>query len=569
MRPWHLGNTTVRSPFRLRDGLVALHGSSLQGDLRGKKKDIAFRDLLGECGIVDLGADDTYSVGRKWRSALSKLGFLYPKVLKTSGVLQDEVGEVDRITPNGLRLINAETVPAMQECFLRSLAAYVIPSAVENEYQFSVFSPLQYILKIMLELKKTTGDSRINFIEMAVIVQLSNSDDELEGVVRRILNLRERRSVSTNKKKFDRMERVEASTIHGYKEQTFNDYADTNIRYLKATGLVQNAGRGISLVDDKHVFIEKLVLQNQVPDSPQAYFSALCNGAELPTDNKESALVVLDDLLVRLKEKNVFLSLENRSLKTPADIGQVRFQAEDLLSKANEEKYANEQVLAWREIASYMELLSGRLRAVLLSDGGEIKIPKAEAAAYLEWILWRAFLAIDSLINKPYEARRFKVDQDFLPVGTAPGNGPDLIFEFENFILAVEVTLTQNSRQEAAEGESVRRHIATIVENEKNGRPVYGLFIANNIDINTLDTFYRGIWFTQEEVGIELNIVPMTLMQFRELFEALFSNNDAYVERVRRFITRCCQIRNDGSVSQWRRNIDKLLREEISTSPIS
>lgn len=38
MRPWCLGNTTVRSPFRLRDGLVALSNSPLQGNLRGKNK---------------------------------------------------------------------------------------------------------------------------------------------------------------------------------------------------------------------------------------------------------------------------------------------------------------------------------------------------------------------------------------------------------------------------------------------------------------------------------------------------------------------------------------------------
>ena len=77
MKPWHLGNTTVRSPFRLREGLVALSTSPLQGNLRGKDQEIALRRLLGEHGIVELGDDETYSVGRKWRSALNKLGFLY------------------------------------------------------------------------------------------------------------------------------------------------------------------------------------------------------------------------------------------------------------------------------------------------------------------------------------------------------------------------------------------------------------------------------------------------------------------------------------------------------------
>lgn len=562
MRPWHLGNTTVRSPFRLRDGLVALYGSELQGNLRGKDQDIAFRKLLGEHGIVELGEDKTYSVGRKWRSALTKLGFLYPEIPKSFGIDQAQIGEVDRITPNGLRLIKAETVPAMQECFLRSLAAYVIPSALEDDYEFSVFSPLQHILKIMLGLEKATGDSRINFIEMAVIAQLTNDDDELDEIVKRILNLRERRIASENKRKFDGLEREKASSAHDYKEQTFNDYADTNIRYLKATGLVQNAGRGISLVPEKHVFIEKFIQQNQIPESPTGYFSTLCEGAELPTDNKDSAMAVLEDLLTRLKNRKIPFDLKGKSLATPADIGQVRYKAEELLNESNEERYADQQASVWQEIAAYMTIIIGRLRSSTLPDGNQIQIPQAEAPAYFEWVLWRAFLAIDSLKNKPYEARRFRVDQDFLPIGTAPGNGPDLIFEFVDFTLVVEVTLTQSSRQEAVEGEPVRRHVATVMEN--NAKPVYGLFIANKIDINTLDTFRRGDWFTNEERRIRLNIVPFTLAQFKEFFEAIFSKNAVSVSRVRSLLDACCSLRDQHEASQWRHGINNTLQEHIS-----
>ena len=159
MKPWHLGNTTVRSPFRLRDGLVALSASSLQGNLRGEEQERALRRLLGEHGIVELGDDNTYSVGRKWRSALNKLGFLYPEVPSASGIPQSEIGPIDMITPNGWELIRADTVPAMQECFLRALAAHYIPSALERKFDFSVFSPLRHTLAIMLELEKQTGES--------------------------------------------------------------------------------------------------------------------------------------------------------------------------------------------------------------------------------------------------------------------------------------------------------------------------------------------------------------------------------------------------------------------------
>lgn len=559
MRPWHLGNTTVRSPFRLRDGLVALSTSSLQGNLRGQEQEIALRRLLGEHGIVELGDDDTYSVGRKWRSALNKLGFLYPEVPPASGIPQSEIGPIDMITPNGWRLIRADTVPAMQECFLRALAAHYIPSALERKFDFSVFSPLRHTLAIMLELEKQTGESRLNFVEMAIVVQLTSSDEPLADIVAQVLALRARRVASPNKRKFDRQEREAAAVLHGYAAGTFNDYADTNLRYLKATGLVQSKGRGLSLVPEKHVFVEKLIQDTGIPDSDRSYFITLCNGAKLPTDNKDSALAVLDDLLQQLEKRGIPFDATGKPTDTPADIAIIRHQIEEILSERNEEEYATRQAVEWEEIAAYMELIITRKGKKTLSNGEDIEVPQAEAPAYFEWVLWRAFLAINSLANKPYEARRFKIDQDFLPVGTAPGNGPDLIFEFHDFVIVVEVTLTANSRQEAAEGEPVRRHVADLVSHygAQSGKPVYGLFIANRIDSNTAETFRIGVWFTQTDDKMRLDIIPVTLVQFKAFFEALFTSGRVEVGLIRELLDLCGGLRPAHEAPAWKHEIQQ------------
>lgn len=143
MRPWHLGNTTVRSPFRLRDGLIALSGSSLLGDIKGRDKESAFAWLLHEAGVVglDRGVDDDVSdLGRKWRAAMTQLGFIVPWLsVPLEPILQRQIGPAFTLTENGRRLISSDTVPAMQECFLRSLAAYQIPSIVELDYEVSPF----------------------------------------------------------------------------------------------------------------------------------------------------------------------------------------------------------------------------------------------------------------------------------------------------------------------------------------------------------------------------------------------------------------------------------------------
>lgn len=560
MKPWHFGNTTVRSPFRLRDGLVALASSQLQGNLHGRDQEIAFRRVLGECGVVELGEDETYSVGRKWRSALSKLGFLYPTISSSLGFSQAEIGPVDTITPNGWRLVRAETVPAMQECFLRSLAAHYIPSPVERDFNFSVFSPLRHTLSVMLELERQTGEGHINFIEMALVVQLTSCDDNLQAVIDQIIDLRSRRDEAPNKRQFDGAAREEAAEYYDYQPTTFNDYADTNFRYIKATGLVKSKGRGISLAPEKHVFIQKLIQDKSTPDSDKSYFLNLCKGASLPTDDKDQALSVLDDLLQQLNKRGIPFDTSNKPVSSPAEIAVIRHNIEGLLAEKNEEEYANKQAAEWEEIAAYMELISNPRRSKTLSNGEEIKVPQAEVPAYFEWVLWRAFLAIDSLVNKPYEARRFKIDQDFLPVGTAPGNGPDLIFEFDDFVLVVEVTLTTNSRQEAAEGEPVRRHVANLVieHQTRTGKPVYGLFIANKIDSNTAETFRIGVWYANDDSKMKLDIIPVKLESFKSFFEALFKSGTIQVQLIRDLLEKCGSIRTSHEAPAWKLNIENI-----------
>ena len=567
LRLWRLGAAEIPNPYKLANGLgliVELRAKGIH-NYDNQQNLATLGDTLVLHGIVELGNDDTYSVGRKWRSALNKLGFLYPEVPSASGIPQSEIGPIDMITPNGWRLIRADTVPAMQECFLRALAAHYIPSALERKFDFAVFSPLRHTLAIMLELEKQTGESRLNFVEMAIVVQFTSRDESLADIVAQVLELRARRLASPNKRKFDRQEREAAAALHGYAAGTFNDYADTNLRYLKATGLVQSKGRGLSLVPEKHVFVEKLIQDTGIPDSDRSYFITLCNGAKLPTDNKDSALAVLDDLLQQLEKRGIPFDATGKPTETPADIALIRHQIEGLLSERNEEEYAARQAVEWEEIAAYMELIITRKGKKTLSTGEDIEVPQAEAPAYFEWVLWRAFLAINSLANKPYEARRFKIDQDFLPVGTAPGNGPDLIFEFHDFVIVVEVTLTDNSRQEAAEGEPVRRHVADLVSHygEQSGKPVYGLFIANRIDSNTAETFRIGVWFTRTDDKMRLDIIPVTLAQFKAFFEALFTAGRVEVGLIRELLDLCGGLRLAHEAPAWKAQIERAVESKI------
>ena len=240
----------------------------------------------------------------------------------------------------------------------------------------------------------------------------------------------------------------------------------------------------------------------------------------------------------------------------------VRSTLKKNIDQFREEQYADRQASEWKEIYEYMNLLiinNGKEKE--LGEDYTIKVPKSEAAAYLEWILWRAFLAIDHMVNKPYEARRFNIDQDYLPIGTAPGGGPDMIFEFDNYTVVVEVTMSTNSRQEAMEGEPVRRHVADLVM--ENDKPVYGVFIANKIDSNTAETFRIGVWYNQNDERLALKIVPFTLRQFSEYFRYMFINHKNEPMQFIDLFEECFASKSEKGGPEWKSAIDTIVNERV------
>lgn len=563
-KPWYLGNTTVRSPFRLREGLITLQGSPLLGNLSGRKQEHAFAELLHKAGVVSASrletpssSKDASDMGRKWRAALSQLGF----------IVHERAGEIDprwenlknTITTNGFRLIQAETITAMQECFLRALAAYYIPSYIERGYKFSTFSPLRHVLRVMLNLEIITGESLLYQKELGAIVQLSSSDDALDTIIEQINDYRKKREKAVNKKSFDGKYFEEAAKGTNVKPETLKDYADSNFRYLKATGLVQTKGKGIVFVPSKHLFIEQLVDKEDIPSTDVAYSNNLFKGAVLPTDNLEEAKAVLNDLQKQIRDKGIVIDISDIDITDVGSLNEARFRIEDKLFANSEEAYAREQLNLWKDIAAYMDaIILKKKNFVLPSTDERTSIPKEELPAYFEWTIWRAFLAINELANKPYEARNFKIDQDFLPVNNAPANVSDIVFEFDDYVLVVEVTLTESSRQEAAEGEPVRRHVAKYIEDyEQKGKDVYGLFLANKIDSNTAETFRIGIWYRQDDSKLALNILPLPLADFHKLFVSCFETGKIDHKHVKTLINECLYNKDKYEAPAWKSDIQK------------
>ena len=560
---WQIGNTGARNPMRIQEALREYSASSLVGKIRGVAGSIAFMQLLHSKGVLNnqQGCDNTGSYGRKWRLVFNKNGFTYNEVRKGATFTQSEIGEVDTLTPFGKTFLQASTVPAIQECFLRSMSMMMEPLDSGG-----TFSPLRWTLAIMLAIEERTGDSAISFIEFATKVQTTTPQEDIDKVVESVLKIRNERNSSSSKHEFDKKLFNMLGVDYNRKVGNFSEYGDMNLRYLKATGIVKSKGKGIVIVAEKHELAKRLAENLTTNESLLSRLKKLYTGPTLPTDEESVARLVLDGLEQRLKAKGIHYVVDHTALKSAADINNARHKIEELLSQNEEEIYAKDQKNRWSEIADYMELVIKRGGKKVYSDDTEIKVPKEEASAYLEWCLWRAFLAMNTLKNKPYSVRRFKIDQDFLPIGTAPGNGPDLIAEYGSCAVVIEVTLSDSSRQEAMEGEPVRRHVSDV--GLQLGKPTYGLFIANRIDTNTAETFRSGTWYTKEDVKTRLDIVPMTLKQFREYFISIFSSGMHSNGEIVEVLKECVAERDTCDAPSWKKKIATNLTEVISKKGI-
>lgn len=558
---WLAGNTGLRNPMRIQEGFIAFSESPYVGNLHGRDNELGFMKFLNDKGIInnESGKDPSGSHARKWRLMFERYGFIYGQVKKENGFTQEDLGQVDAITPFGRLFVNADTIPAMQECFLRALAVeqYWLPDKSAH------YSPLRWILAIMLELEKRTGSSELTRIEFGLWGHTTNPAYDVNEVVDHILDLRERRKKALAKRPFDRKEIEERGKCYDKKKENFLDYCDMNMRYLRISGVLQRKGRGLIISPSKHAIAEALAknVASTVPMLEE--FKKLTMGAPLPTDDLEVAKVVLSDLKKQMKDRGVVFDISDLPLNTAVEVNVARRRLEEILAQTDEINYAAEQKNKWQEIADYMLLLSKGGGKKEYDDDYVIEVPKDETPAYLEWTLWRAALAINHLENKPYEVRGFRLDSDFMPVSAAGGGKGDLYCEFSDFTILTEVTMSISSRQEAMEGEPVRRHVSDAVL--KYDKPVYGMFVAVKIDTNTAETFRHGVWYAKGDVKQRLTIIPLTLEQYRRFFISLFENGTVHPDEVRDLLVACSHVRDTIDAPGWKNYINDIVN--ISTHP--
>lgn len=415
-----------------------------------------------------------------------------------------------------------------QEIFLRQLLKFQLPSPyhTENAKISGTFfvRPYLEVLRLIYDLEHLTFD------ELKIFAVQITDYHKYEEVKDKILNFRKDKvSHRGQYKRFandvwtdavleihnDRIaegrtrtrETRDASINTFVKTQKRNmrDYADACFRYLRFTGLVSIAhkSRTISIFDDKRQDVEFILTNvNRNPvfvDDEDSYKAHLFDATtpELYTDNVENII----DVILRMSE------LTRRDLAN-YDIEALKDLRDNIVAQ-HKENVIHEQVAEIKSYALYSEIIDTFNEIV--SD------EYYDAPLMFEYNTWRAMTMLDGGNIKG----NFKFDDIGQPLSTASGNMPDIECDYEDFSLAVEVTLQSGQRQYESEGEPVARHYGQL--KKKSGKDTYCLFIAPTINAATLAHFYGLNHLSIALYGGKSKIIPLELDQFMKLVENSYS----------------------------------------------
>ena len=428
------------------------------------------------------------------------------------------------LTPAGRQLISAKRT---EEIFLRQLLKFQIPSPYHKPSEKAA----DFFVKPYLEILRLIHNLGILKFDELVIFGLQLTDyRKFDEVVEKIENFRKQRTLTLKKYKefkqnyfynelqeiykeeinsgeFSTRESVtkNAKEFFSKKAGNMRDYADACVRYLRATGLVSisKIGKSLSIMPEKKTdvkFILKNVDRNPVfIDDEEKYIEYLGN-YELPkllTDDKNA---LIEKLTAELPQEQINENLSIPELKDKLD--------DVILAKKNE--IIRKQVAEIKDYRQYDDIQN--LFDLIPKRNNEL----SDVPLMLEWNTWRAMTMLDGGNIKA----NLKFDDFGNPMSTAQGNMADIVCDYDDFDLIVEVTMTSGQKQYETESEPVSRHLGKL--KRKTGRETYGLFIAPAINEACIAHFYMLYHTNISYYGGKSVIVPLPLNVLKKMLEDSF-----------------------------------------------
>ncbi|MBD5225896.1 MAG: AlwI family type II restriction endonuclease [Bacteroidales bacterium] len=429
------------------------------------------------------------------------------------------------LTPAGMRFISSE-FPG--EVLLRQMLKFQIPSPYHkpsaSAAKFNV-RPFLEILRLVRVLEK------LRFDELRIIALQLTDWHSFEYIVHKIHDFRNAKIHNTgNYRVFaekylenelrnifaDRIEvgnvktreNADTSVANFLATQARNtrDYADAFFRYLRATGLVavSHIGKSLTIVPERIEEVDYIL--NTIPRDAFAFKDEISYSHYLGDDT-------IPELLPDNREYiSGRISREFPDIVTDrnADAVTLRKRYASLLLKRKSRTMAR-LIDSLKNYSEYddIQMIFDRIVDKKIYD----------APLMLEWNTWRAMTMIDG----GDIAANLKFDDYGNPMCTAQGNMPDIVCDYGDFMVCVEVTMQSGQRQFETEHESVLRHLGKL--KVSSDRPCYTLFIAPDINPSCITYFYTMHHVNLALYGGTSVIVPLPLGLFRHLLARSFSGH--------------------------------------------
>lgn len=496
--------TSPRSPSKMIPEIKLL-SEKFDGRKWNKHSQIAYMDLLAQSDFFEGGGskkDKAFSARDRITRAPKSLGFinLKPNI---------------KLTDAGKAFIYGKRP---QEIFLRQLLKFQIPSPYHE-----LTESVKFFVKPYLEVMRLIRDLQgLTFDELKIFGMTLTDYRNYDSVVEKIHAFRAT-SGSYNEKSYNALnniiEEIYAETIAAGRTKTressdaslkkflrtkrhnVRDYADACFRYLRYTELfvISQKNHSIMVSPDKIKdldFILDTVDRNPIFTHDTDSYKKYLFNPETPylyCDDKANAI----DSLMRISNytKNQLVSMSLIELK----------DLRDNIVSSRKDAIIRTEVEEIKSYALYSEIIDTYNE--IIADG------YYDTPLMLEYNTWRAMTMLDGGEIKG----NFKFDDAGQPLSTAAGNLADIECDYEDFILAVEVTMQRGKRQYESEGEPVARHFGQI--KKRTGKETYCLFIAPIINKASLAHFFALNKMEIAYYGGKTKIIPLDLEQFIKLVD--------------------------------------------------
>lgn len=511
--------TSPRTPARMVPEIALLH-RHFAGQAWNDETQAAYMDCLRDADFFHGQGkkDPALSARDRINRAPKSLGFVVIK-------------PVIALTSAGQALIAAKRT---EEVFLRQLLKFQVPSPYHRPSpRAATFYAKPYLE--LFRLIRSVGT--LHFDELQLFGLQLTDYRRFDQIVAEIQRFRTAKAAYEGRYKdllaecFDReLRRLYASELQTGQTKTresrdtsaahflqtkrnnLRDYADACLRYLRATGMVSlsRKGRSLTIVPEREAdvdyFLQHTPREPMPFDDEEAYIAYL-GDATLPTlltDDRERLLhkfathfphTPLDATLPIAKLKDLYVDLLARRKQATLEA-----QARRLKSQVQ-----------YDEICTLFKEVTRR--------------DCYDAPLMLEWNTWRAMTMLDG--GDIHANLHF--DDYGQPIATAQGNMADIVCDYGDFSLTVEVTLTTGQTQYEAEGEPVSRHLGRL--KQQTAKPAYCLFIAPRINEACIAHFYTLQKVNVAYYGGRSCIVPLPLSTFVEMLEA--SHTASYIPEPR------------------------------------